>query len=278
MRKLTIGAVVGAISLVCAAVALAVTNTITYTASVNAKAPHKVPVNAGLHSVFTSNGPGGNTQPDTAFKTEVFFAKQFRNNAKHFPACTAAQIDNKAFPSVCEKARVGGGMAIVTAAAPGSADNPATRETLTVDVVNGTTGSTAAARKRNRGKRVLLVLNGTTPLPVKNRVIAGTLTKVKGTAAKKFGYELVFRVPADLQKVPGTSLQVAVRNLTIAVTTAKKAKVKVGGRKRSVSYLQLAACPKSRKLPTRARAHFNNDDGTPGTATAVSNGSAACKR
>jgi hypothetical protein len=257
MRKVGILLGAGAVFFALVGLAIAsVTPTVSYTSPIKQKAKPKTgkPANiqyTGILDVKNSDG----TQPDSAPTTEIYFAKQIKNNAKHFPSCKASQIDGKAsIPAACKKAIVGKGTAASQAGTPGQP--AAINEPLTVTAVNG-----------NKGKQILLVLNASTPVAVQNRVIPGTL----GRASGKWGYKVTFKVPPDLQQQLG--LQISLTHFNVVFGTSKTAKV--AGRK--ASYLQLTKCPSNKTLPVRAIVHFNNDAGQPGGPTVPSDTTTSCK-
>ena len=269
MRKLSIGALVGVLSLAVAAVAFALSNnTVTYNSTIK-QTPEKykgkvvkgLPNNVsytGILHVSTSDGG----QPNTAPLTEVFFAKQIQNNAKNYASCAASDIDGKtAIPAKCNKALVGGGTASSLLGKPGQQNS--VRTNLTVQAFNGL-----------KGKQILLVVSGG---PIKNRVITGTV----GPASAPFGFKVGFAVPADLQSILGNQIALTDFSVTIAKTTNVKRKVKVKGKNKLVpiktSYLALTKCPSSKLLPTRAIVHFNDDNNQPSNNTVTSDGTMACK-
>jgi hypothetical protein len=257
MRKLAVLVGAGAVFFALVAYAIAsVTPTVSYTSPIKEKTRPKpgTPANiqyTGILDVKNSDG----TQPATAPTTQIFFAKQFKNNAKHFPSCKASQVDGKpTIPAKCKKAIVGKGTASSQAGTPGQ---PAVvNENLSVTAING-----------NKGKQLFLVLNATTPVPVQNRVIPGTL----GRGSGPFGFKVTFKVPADLQSQLG--LQISLTHFNVVLSPRKTVTVK--GHK--VSYLQLTKCPSSKKLPVRAIVHFNNDAGQPGGPTVTSDTTTSCK-
>ena len=238
MRKLALLAVLALTLVVGAAVAYAATDTTTYSASISPKKPG----NVAYSNALTVRGPN-NTQPQGASKTDLFFAKQLVYNGKKFPSpCKAKDIDGKSsIPPKCNKALIGNGTGTANAGPAGGPSLGA--EQFTVSLYNA-----------NKGKAVLLVLNGTSPVKVQNRVITGTVKKLsKG----KFGFEVTFTIPASLQTVPGTTIPSVITDLST------KVKKTVHG----VGYVQLRSCPKSKKLPSKAVVHFKN--GTTGTATST---------
>jgi hypothetical protein len=259
LRKLAIGAITGALFFVIVGVALALTNnTVNYTSTVTGKAKK-----AGTNTAYTGIldvGTSDNTQPNTAPLTDVFFAKQIKNNSTKFPSCTPADIDGKSsVPAKCKKAVVGSGSASSKIGQPGQP--PAVTEDLTVTAYNG-----------SKGKAILLVLNGTSPAPISNRVINGKITKFKSGA---FGYKVGFAVPKDLQQQLGA--QIALTHFNVKINTSKKVKVKKGKKKVAVSYLQLTGCPSSKKLPVKTTVHFNQDNGDAGGPVVTDTDTMACK-
>jgi hypothetical protein len=242
MRRLVVlGGAVAACLAIAAAVAYAANNTVTYTSKLSPAHP-KVksgkPVNVGYEGILDVKTTD-NTQPDTGPKTVIYFPKVLVNNAKKFPSCKASDIDGKAsLPAKCKKAIVGSGTATSQAGTPGTP--PALTEQLTVTAVNGASG-----------KQLFLVLNATTPVPIVNRVIVGTLGKGSG----QFGYTVTFVVPTNLQNVGG--LQVALSHFDVKISPKKTVKVK--GKK--TSYLQLSSCPSSKSVPTKTIVNFDNSAG-----------------
>ena len=198
----------------------------------------------GILDVGTADGKQPNVAPDTT----IYFAKQIVQGAKYFPKCNPKALDGKSsVPASCKKAVIGSGVATASAGSPGADINPVLSEQLKVTAYNGL-----------RGKQILLSLNGSLPLAITNRVIVGSLGKGGG----KFGYTVTFRVPADLQFQQG--LQVALTHFDVTIKR-KTVKAKIKGKKRTVPYLGLTACPKSHKLPTKTTVNFSQD-GTPGQA------------
>jgi hypothetical protein len=274
LRKALIGVLTGALFFAAVGVALALTNnTAEYSAAITKANKTKLGTNMqyeGILHVSTSD----NKQPNTAGLTDVYFAKQLKNNSKIFPACNKSDIDGKQdnkIPAKCEKAHVGDGTASSLVGAPGNNAPPCSppgcsiRQDLTVKVYNG-----------NKGKSVFLAVTGG---PVTNRVIDGKISKASGA----FGNKVGFQVPAELQNVLGS--QIALTDFDVKLFPKKKAVVKIvkgKGKKRKVtkvkvSYLQLTKCPASGTLPTRAVVHFNKDDGSAGGQEVTSDNTSACK-
>jgi len=245
VRKLAL-LVAAVVSLAAAATAYAVTDTVTYKVSISpSKAGHK----PGLTYKATTSvhGPGG-TQPDGVSELDVFFARQFRNNGAAFPSpCKQSDIDGKtAIPHKCNKALIGSGTATANAGTAGSSSLGS--ENLTVKLFNA-----------SHGKSVLLVVNGTSPFAIHNRVIVG---KVKRLAHGKFGYEDVFVVPQSLQTIPGTAIPSVITDSTLSI----------GRTFHHIGYAQLTGCPRSKKLAAKLTYKFTNGTSSTGTATI------ACKR
>jgi hypothetical protein len=259
MRRVAVLIGAGAVFFALVAIAVAsVTPTLSYTSPVKqkGKATKKKPANISYTGILDVKNSDG-TQPATAPTTKLFFAKQFKNNSKKFPSCNAKDIDGKqAIPAKCKKAIIGKGSATSQAGTPGQIS--AINEPLTVTAVNGA-----------KGKQLLLVLNASTPVAVQNRVIPGKI----GGGSGGFGYTVTFTVPADLQSQLG--LQIALTHFNVVIN--KTTKVKVKGKKQTISYLQLTGCPSSKKLPVRAIVNFNNDAGQPGGPTVQSDTTTSCK-
>jgi hypothetical protein len=249
--------VVAAVLALTAAIAYAASNTVDYTSKLTPRHPkakkHK-PANIGYEGTL-SVGTTDGSQPDSAPTTVIYFPKQLITNAKHFPSCKVSDIDGQTtVPAKCKKAVVGSGTATSLAGTPGSAGG--LQEQLIVTAYNGP-----------RGKQLLLDLNTAPgqPVPITNRVIPGTLGKGTGP----FGFKDTFTIPTDLQNVGG--LQVAQTHFDVKIN---KKTVKVKGKK--VSYLQLGACPKSHKLPTRTVVNFSNLAGPPAGPAVTVNGTMPC--
>jgi len=245
VRKLAL-LVAAVVSLAAAATAYAVTDNVTYKVSISpSKAGHK----PGLKYTATTSvhGPGG-TQPDGVSELDVFFAKQLHENGAAFPSpCKQSDIDGKTtIPAKCNKALIGSGTATANA---GTAGSPSLgSENLTVKLFNA-----------NHGKAVLLVVNGTSPFAIHNRVIVG---KIKRLTHGKFGYEDVFVVPQSLQTVPNTAVPSVITDSTLTI----------GRTFHHIGYGQLTACPHSKKLPGKVVYKFTNGTSATGSATI------ACKR
>jgi hypothetical protein len=205
----------------------------------------------GILDVSTSDGKQPNVAPDTT----IFYAKQVVQHAKYFPQCDPKTIDGQpAVPAKCKKAVIGGGSATAFPGSPGQPTIPALQENLTVTAYNGL-----------KGKQILLVLNGSSPQVITNRVIVGTIGKGKGG---KFSYSVNFHVPDNLQVQAG--FQIALTHFDVKINQ-KTVKAKIKGKSTKVSYLGLSTCPKSRKLPVETTVHFSQD-GTPGSQTAPPSG------
>jgi hypothetical protein len=251
MRRLFVLLTAGA--LVCAIAATAAyaltNNTVNYTvkAKKKGKASKAKPAPLsyeGILDVGTSDGK----QPNVAPTTKLYFPKQVINNAKYFPGCDGAKLDGQAtVPASCKKAVIGKGTATASGGAPGQPINPNTTENLTVTAYNG-----------KSGKSLLLVVNGSSPLQIQNRVIPGKL----GPGGGKFGYTVTFTVPADLQFQLG--LQVALTHFDVKISP-KTIRAKVKGKKKKVSYLAATKCG---TLPTQTTVNFDQDGapGGPGTS------------
>jgi len=263
MRKLFVVFAVGALACaVAATTAFALTNnTVNYTVKAKKKgkatAAKPAPLQyEGILDVGTSDGK----QPNVAPTTKLFFAKQLVQMAKYFPHCDGSKLDGQStVPASCKKAVVGKGTASASGGAPGQPINPATTENLTVTAYNG---------KKNQ---LLLVVNGSSPLQISNRVITGKL----GPGSGKFGYSVTFTVPADLQFQLG--LQVALTHFDVTISP-KTRTAKVKGKKTKVSYLMAKKCG---TLPTQTTVNFDNDGtpggpGTPGGQTVTVQGTMKC--
>jgi hypothetical protein len=266
LRKALIGVLTGALFFAAVGVAFALTNnTVDYHAVVTKAEKTKLGTNVKYEGILHV-GTSDNKQPNTAGLTDVYFAKQLKNNSKIFPACNKSQIDGKPdnqIPAKCKKAIVGTGTANSDVGQPGT--DPQVTQPLTVVAYNG-----------NKGKSLYLAVTGG---PVTNRVIDGKITKQTG----QFGYKVGFQVPPELQNVLGS--QIALTDFDVKVATKPKVTVKIvkgKGKKRKVtkvkvSYLQMTKCPASGTLPSKAIVHFNKDDGTPGGQDVESDSTIACK-
>jgi hypothetical protein len=257
VRKAVFAAASGACFFAIVAVALAVTNTVSYTAKIKEKTKPAAgkPANIGYTGTLDVGTTDG-TQPDTAPLTEIFFAKGIITNGKRFPSCKQSDIDGKTtVPAKCKKAVVGTGVATSNAGTPGKPSS--ITEHLKVTAYNGP-----------KGKQILLAVTNTDgPVGITNRVIPGAL----GSGGAGFAFKIAFKTPPDLQSQLG--IQIALTHFQVTIPATKTVTVK--GKK--VGYLQLSACPKSKKLPNKATAHFNTDDGSAGGPTMTATNTYACK-
>jgi hypothetical protein len=252
---LTVGAL-----LALTAIAYAVEDTVTYTASGShkGKPSKKKPANftyTGTLHVDT-NPPG--QQPDVAPRSDVYFDKGIKLNAALFPSCTKTDIENNSntLPAKCQKAVVGTGTAKAIAGQPGSA--PAVTEGLDVKAVNGP-----------KGKTLFLVVHSAPDAPVTlpDRAIPGTVVRASGL----YGYYVRFDVPPDLQNQLG--LDVSLTDFKVTVS-GKPRTFKVKGKKVSVSYLQLTACPG--KQHAKAIVYFKDSANGGAQKTMTSEGVGKC--
>jgi hypothetical protein len=201
--------------------------------------------------------PPGN-QPEKAPTTTVYYSKAIKNNAKLFPFCSVAEIDGKPqIPSKCKKAIIGSGTASALAGTPGNPSSGSVRENLNVTAVNGTSG-----------KFIMLVLNSAAgaPVAIQNRVVPGALGKASG----QYGFLTRFAVPKDLQEQLG--LTIALTDFKVSIP-GKAHSVKVKGKTKKLSYLQVTSCKGS--LPAKALANFTDAD--TGTSKAVGSPQANAK-
>src|SRR4051794_28922386 len=116
---------VGALVFAAAAWAAQQSNTVTYSSTVTykGKGTKKKPKNV-LYNGVLHVGTTDNKQPNTAPLTEVFFAKQLKNNGPKFKSCPKGAVDGKGtIPKKCNKAIVGDGTADALVGKPG---NPTT--------------------------------------------------------------------------------------------------------------------------------------------------------
>jgi hypothetical protein len=262
MRKLFSGAMIGALFLVLAAVAMAVTDTMKYssvTKVVGKAAAAKKPANLSYRGTIAINTEPAEQQPDAAPRTTVSFDKNIINNAKYYPSCTQAEIDGKeALPEKCKKAIVsikGKSTATAYAGTPGNPKAQSVKEELTVEAINGP-----------KGKTLFLVVSSkpNQAVTLNNRVVPGTVLKGKGL----FGFLVQFDIPTDLQEQLG--LKISLTDFDVHVDGKPRA-VKIGGKSAKVAYLQLKACPKTRKLNVKAATQFrDNATGTIKTVESVS--------
>src|SRR5437763_1855856 len=228
MRRLFVLFAVGAlVCAVAATTAFALTNnTVNYTVKAKKKgtatSAKPAPLSyEGILDVGTSDGK----QPNVAPTTKLYFPKQLVQMAKYFPACDGSKLDGQStVPASCKKAVIGGGTATASGGAPGQPINPATTENLTVTAYNG-----------KGGKQLLLVVNGSSPLQISNRVITGKL----GSGSGKFCYTVTFTVPADLQFQLG--LQVALTHFDVKLSP-KTIPAEIHGKKEQVNYLSAKKC------------------------------------
>jgi hypothetical protein len=259
LRKATLAALTGVLFFALAALAWALSdNQVEYdsTVAVKGKTPKGQPKNIDYNGILEiSTSSGG--QPNVAPLTEIFFAKELKNNSQKFPACDAEEIDGEAeIPAKCRKAIVGNGTAAAVIGTPG--EQPLARQGLIVTAING-----------NSGDDILLALiNDENGGAVTNyRIIPGHIEKLSGDP--DFGYKVGFEVPEELQEQLGA--QISLTNFDVLIKTNKKVNVKYGKKNRKgkrkkygASYLQLKKCPASGNLPVKAIVHFNNDDNSPG--------------
>jgi hypothetical protein len=267
LRKTKLGAITGVLFFALAAVAFAIqANTVNYESPITVNKSVLGAKNIDYNGVLDIGTESG-VQPNTAPLTELFFAKQLRNNAKKWPSCKQADLDGKnAFPAKCKKAIVGTGTATSSLGAPGG---PPTQIPLDVIALNG-----------NKGKQILLALTSAGP-PFNGsfRVIPGTLQTLNGDA--QYGYKVGFAVPENLQGSAGGQIALTHFDVHINKTTKIVKKVKKGKKKVKktfkLGYLQLTKCPAAGTLPVKAIVHFNNDDQTPSSETKTDEGTFACK-
>lgn len=255
MRKTTFGVILGALFFAVVGIALAASqqNTMDYTSTVKykGKATKKKPKNATYNGILTVRNQNGG-QPNVSTNTEVFFAKQFKQNARKFKSCAKSAFDGKSsIPKRCNKATVGDGTASATVGQPGQQGQVAG---LKVKVINGP-----------KGKRVFLAVNGPGTGNLW-RAIDGPVTKLKG----KYGFKINFKVPKDLQQILGS--QIALTDFDVKLKTKRKVKIK---RKRA-SFLQITKCPASKQLPTKAVTHFQDNSGNAPGQVVVSEKTMAC--
>jgi len=225
-----------------AGVAYAITDTVTYSTKLSHKGTpsSKKPANLSYTGILhiDTNPPG--SQPETAPTTTVYYAKAIKNNGKYFKFCSIAEIDGQpSIPSKCMKAKIGSGTAKALAGTPGQPAAQAIHSDLKVTVINGTSG-----------KFIMLVLNsapGSVP-KIQNRVVPGAIGKASG----QYGSLTRFTVPKNLQEpVPG--IKVALTDFNVSIP-GKSFSVKVKGKTKKMSYLQVTSCKSS--LPAKAVAQF----------------------
>jgi hypothetical protein len=261
LRKAFVGVLTGVLFFAVTAIAWALSdNTVAYDTAVEKSGPNtpnSKPDNVTYNGVLAIRTSSGG-QPNTAPLTEIFFAKELKNNAKKFPACDEGDIDGQTeIPAKCRKATVGGGTASALVGSPGSTSS--IRQDLTVTAING-----------NKGKDILLALIG--GAVTSYRTIPGHIEKLDDPV---YGYKVGFEVPPELQGQLGT--QIALTDFDVLIETQKTVKIPYGkkptkkqrkkGKKRKTyksSYLSLKKCPVDNTLDSKAIVHFNNDDNSPG--------------
>jgi hypothetical protein len=262
------GAITGVLFFALAAVAIALeNNTVDYTSTIDKGKKTPLGTNIAYNGVLKVS-TSDDKQPNSAPLTEVFFAKELKNNAARLPSCKQSDVDGKdTVPAKCKRAIVGSGTASSLVGAPGNSSPPSLRQDLEVTAING-----------DKGKQIMLLLNGG---PVHNRVIPGPIQKVSGG---DYAYKVNFTVPRELQGQAGA--QIALTDFDVDVTTKLTAKVPYGkkpkkkGKKRKttrVSYLQLKRCPASGTIPSKAIVHFNDDEGNASSRTIESEKTMSCK-
>jgi hypothetical protein len=245
MRRLAVLIGAGAAFLALAAVAFAAVNQVSDTATVSQKSRSSSTkaANTSYKNVLKVSRADG-TQPNTSPSTDLFLAKQLVLNGKYFKSCAKSAIDGKpSIPASCKAAVVGTGTASSQAGTPGT---PAVvNEPLTVKAMNGP-----------RGNSIFLVVNGTAPVAIQNRVIEGKVTRASGM----FGRKVTFRIPPDLQSQLGLQIALTGFNVTIGTKT-----VSVKGSR--ITYIQVKNCPSSHKLANRITLHFNNGENVTSDST-----------
>ncbi len=217
MRRIALTAMVAFVALAVAAPsAFAVNSILKFEASVVGKAgTKKKPLAVGLkvRPFYDTLAPDADA-PFAWTEATVMLPKELVFNSKLFPKCTAAQAATPAGRSgACKKAEIG------KVNAKGFALGLV--EPLVVGMYNGSVNNT-----------VLLYLSGDTPVII-DHVVVGTLKKVTG----KYGWELNFKVPTDLQQpAPGAWATV------LDFRTEVKAKYYTKGKKKT-PYVGLTGCP-----------------------------------
>lgn len=217
MRRITLTALVTATALAVAATpALAVNSPLKFEASVSpAKAGTKAnpaPVALNLRPFYDTLEPDAEA-PFAWTEATIYLPKELVFNAKRFKSCTAVQVRNAATRSNCASAKLG------NVAAKGFALGLV--EPLVVGLYNGPGGNT-----------VLLHIVGDTPVII-DAVVEGKLKKVSG----KYGWEMKFGVPADLQQpAPGAFATPLDFKTTVAKRTIKKGSKKI-------PFVGLTGCP-----------------------------------
>ena len=245
MRKLYVGALVGALFLVLAAVAYAVTDTMDFksqTKSSVAKPTAKKPGNLFYRGTIHLDTDPPGQQPDVAPTTTIFFDKAIRRNGAKWPSCTQAEIDGKeVVPAKCKKARVsvpGKSSATAYAGTPGNPKSQSVPEELSVEAYNGPSG-----------KKIFLAVTSKPGAPVKlsNRVVPGTVVKASGP----YGFAVRFDIPKSLQEQ--LSLPISLTDFDVHISSAARTIAGLG----RVAYLQLTSC-RTRKLAVKAETKFRD--------------------
>lgn len=245
MRKLTVGALVGALALALAAVAYAVTDTMTYSSVTKSSVKNPTKTKPGnltyRGTIHIDTDPPGQ-QPDTAPTTTIFFDKAIVRNSAKWPSCTRSEIDGKeTVPAKCRKARVsiaGRSSATAYAGTPGNPKSQSVKEELNVEAYNGPSG-----------KQIFLAVTSKPGAPVKlsNRIVPGTVVRASGP----YGFAVRFDIPTDLQEQLG--LKISLTDFDVHISPATRV---IGGKKRA--YLQLRSCPRTRRLAVKAETKFRD--------------------
>jgi hypothetical protein len=225
--------VAGALILGGAACVYAATDAVRYSASIAPNKAGRGPVNVAYQETVTLSRPGG-TQPDNFSEVDFFFPRQILLNGTKFPSpCKQSDIDGKTtIPAKCSSGLIGTGTGTGHAGGPGSRQT--TGEDLALKLFNA-----------DKGRAVLLVLNGTSPIPIHNRVIPGRVKKLSGGP---YGYEIVQTIPASLKVVPNTRI-----SSVVTTSTSRTGKTLHG-----LGVFQLTSCPAQRKLPAKVVLHFDS--------------------
>ena len=259
MRKALIGVMLGALVFTAVAFAASQQNTVDYTSKVKykGKPTPKKPKNVtytGILAIRTAD----EKQPNTAPLTELFIAKQLKTNGAKLKSCKKSDFDAQpTIPAKCSKATVGAGTASAYVGKPGN--DPQTESLfvpLKVKAINGP-----------KGKTLYLAVFGGAATQNSWRAIPGKIVKL---TSGKFGQKVGFRVPKELQE-PVEGTQVALTDFNVKIKTKRKTK-----RKRS--YFVITSCPKSKRLPTKAIVHFNDDTNSAPAGTVTSKGNMSCHR
>ncbi len=217
MRRFILTAVVTGTALALAATpALAVNSPLKFEASISpTKAGTKskpAPVALNLRPFYDTLAPDADA-PFAWTEATIYLPKELVFNAKHFKSCTKVKVQNPATRNGCASAKIG------NVAAKGFALGLV--EPLVVGLYNGPGGNT-----------VLLHIVGDTPVII-DAVVEGKLVKVSG----KYGWEMHFGVPADLQQpAPGAFATPLDFKSTVAKRTIKKGNQKV-------PFVGLTGCP-----------------------------------